>query len=144
MILPPPLDGVPEPTSYEPGIQFQVEFTPSAGPITNGTLIAHDGEAPFVGRVVASELNANGNYWVTLEIPTVPEVFNDLQINEEFKLQNPNIEFDEALDDYFETTINADGSITLLPKVEGASALAIQQKNAEMVENNQFKSSSLV
>lgn len=116
--------GVDEPAVYEPGIEFEVELDATAGIPEVGGLIAQDEENPFVGRVVSVEETSAGNLRVILAVPTVPEVFSNLLIDEEFKLQNPNIEFEESLSDYFETAVNVDGSVTLTPKVEQISALA--------------------
>jgi len=127
VVGPQPVTGAPVPESYEPGLEFQVVLDQSAGQPANGSLLAQDGDNPFVGRVVSSELNLDNAFLVTLEIPTVPEVFNNLQINEEFELQNPNIEFDEALGDYFETAVNIDGSITLTPKLEDSGPISYLQ-----------------
>lgn len=118
------LPGADEAEVYEPGVQFQVVIAGSAPLPTVDAVVISEGDTPFAGRVVSVADDGNGDTLVTLAIPAIHEVFDNLVIDEEIELQTADLVVDEGLSDYFDARYNADGSLTLMPKVETIEAYA--------------------
>ncbi|TVZ41394.1 hypothetical protein P886_0739 [Alteromonadaceae bacterium 2753L.S.0a.02] len=118
------LPGADEAEVYEPGVEFAVVIAGTAPAPTVDAIVISEGENPFAGRVVAVADDGNGNTLVTLAIPAIHEVFDNLVIDEDIKLEAANLVVDENLADYFDARFNADGSLTLIPIVEEIETFA--------------------
>ncbi|MEM6935634.1 MAG: hypothetical protein AAF552_04210 [Pseudomonadota bacterium] len=89
-----------------------------------GSLIIGTGEQPIGGRVISSSVAPDGTD-VTLEVVSLPELFDQLDLNEQIKLSRQMIRPNSRVADQYDFQQFTDGSLRLTRKASAAKGIEI-------------------